>query len=80
VPGELQVTPAGLLVEGPEGVYEIKADTVIYAVGQRPLREEALALAGCAPEFHMLGDCVAPKNILSATQAAFHIARDVGRY
>ncbi|MBR4702404.1 MAG: FAD-dependent oxidoreductase [Oscillospiraceae bacterium] len=75
----LEVTENGLLVSGPEGEYEIEADTVIYAAGQRPLREDALALRDCAPEFHMLGDCVAPKNIVAATQAAFQLARDIGR-
>ena len=75
----LAVTETGLRVSGPEGEYEIAADTVIYAAGQRPLREEALALRPCAPEFYMLGDCVTPKNILAATQAAFQLARDIGR-
>ena len=75
----LEVTDTGLRVAGPEGEYEIKADTVIYAAGQRPLREEALALRDCAKEFYMLGDCVTPKNIVAATQAAFQLARDIGR-
>ncbi len=75
----LEVTERGLLVAGPEGEYELPADTVIYAAGQRPLREEALALENCAPEFYMLGDCVTPKNIVAATQAAFQLARDIGR-
>jgi 2,4-dienoyl-CoA reductase-like NADH-dependent reductase (Old Yellow Enzyme family)/thioredoxin reductase len=42
------------------------ADTVIYAVGQRALREDAYALSDCAPEFYPVGDCVAPKNIMNA--------------
>jgi pyruvate/2-oxoglutarate dehydrogenase complex dihydrolipoamide dehydrogenase (E3) component len=75
----LEVAEGGLVVEGPEGVYKLEADTVIYAAGQRPLREEAEALMNCAPEFYALGDCVTPKNIVTATQAAFHIARDIGR-
>ncbi len=75
----LEVTETGLQVSGPEGEYELPADTVICAAGQRPLREEALALRDCAPEFHMLGDCVTPKNVMAATQAAFQIARDIGR-
>ena len=75
----VEVTETGLRVAGPEGEYEIAADTVIYAAGQRPLREDALALRSCAPEFYMLGDCVAPKNIVAATQAAFQLARDIGR-
>ena len=74
-----EVTETGLRVSGPEGEYELPADTVICAAGQRPLREEALALRDCAPEFHMLGDCVTPKNVMAATQAAFQIARDIGR-
>jgi 2,4-dienoyl-CoA reductase-like NADH-dependent reductase (Old Yellow Enzyme family)/thioredoxin reductase len=73
----LEIDGKGIRVEGPEGVYDIAADTIIYAVGQKPLREEAKALAGCAPEFHMLGDCVTPRNIFAATQAAWSIARDL---
>jgi 2,4-dienoyl-CoA reductase-like NADH-dependent reductase (Old Yellow Enzyme family)/thioredoxin reductase len=75
----VEVTETGLRVAGPEGEYEIAADTVIYAAGQRPLREDALALRDCAKEFYMLGDCVTPKNIVAATQAAFQLARDIGR-
>jgi len=75
----LEVTETGLKVAGPEGEYELPADTVIYAAGQRPLREDAEALRFCAPEFYMLGDCVTPKNIVAATQAAFQLARDIGR-
>ena len=75
----LEVTEKGLLIAGPEGEYELAADTVIYAAGQRPLREEALALQDCAPEFYMLGDCVTPKNIVAATKAAFQLAKDIGR-
>ena len=75
----LEIDDAGIQVEGPEGVYKIEADTMVYAVGQRPLSEEAGALRDSAPEFYMLGDCVTPKNIFAATQAAYTIARDIGR-
>ena len=75
----VEVTEKGLRVAGPEGEYEISADTVIYAAGQRPLREDALALRDCAGEFYMLGDCVTPKNIVAATQAAYQLAKDIGR-
>ena len=54
------------------------ADTVVYAVGQRSIDEDALALNLCAPEFFMLGDCVTPRNIVSATGAAYTVARDIG--
>lgn len=56
-----------------------EADTVIYATGQRPLWDAAISLHDCAPEFYQLGDCLDPRNIFSATQEAFTIARDIGR-
>jgi 2,4-dienoyl-CoA reductase-like NADH-dependent reductase (Old Yellow Enzyme family)/thioredoxin reductase len=53
------------------------ADTVIYAIGQQPLRTEADALRFCAPEFYQIGDCLAAKNIQQATSMAFAVARDI---
>ena len=61
--------------EGSRQLFE--ADTVIYATGQRPLLEEVEALRFCAPEFHQIGDCLAPKNIQQATRMAFAVARDI---
>ena len=54
-----------------------EADTVIYAVGQKPQREAATALYQCAPEFYLLGDCVNPANIMNATASADAIARSI---
>lgn len=64
---------------GASGEVFFEADTVAYAVGQSPLREQALALRGCAPEFYMIGDCVEPKNIHAASSAGYFTARDLGR-
>jgi pyruvate/2-oxoglutarate dehydrogenase complex dihydrolipoamide dehydrogenase (E3) component len=55
------------------------ADTVIYASGQRPLREEGMALRYSAPLFYQIGDCDTPKNILAATSVAHEISRNIGR-
>ncbi|MDR2605825.1 MAG: FAD-dependent oxidoreductase [Oscillospiraceae bacterium] len=55
----------------------VSTDTVIYAVGQRPLRDTAFALSDCTLEFYQIGDCVTPKRILSATQVAYTLARDI---
>ena len=76
----MEIRPDGVLCRQAEGEKLFPADTVIYAVGQRPEREAALALRACAPEFYLLGDCVSPKNITNATGPAFQIARDIGRY
>ena len=53
------------------------ADTVVYAVGQQPRRQAATALYDCAPEFYLLGDCIAPANIMNATSAADAVARAI---
>ncbi|MDR2486588.1 MAG: NAD(P)/FAD-dependent oxidoreductase [Clostridiales Family XIII bacterium] len=75
----LRITDAGVTVEDAEGQREIAADTVVYAVGYSPLREEALAFGALAPEFYVLGDCVQPANIMAATALAWQAARDIGR-
>lgn len=75
----VEINEHGAVGEDKTGTRLYKADTVIYAVGQRPLREEAGALRFCAPEFYQIGDCLTPRNIQAATSAAFHIARDIGR-
>lgn len=74
----LEIGGAGVVCDGPDGQKLLEADTVIYAVGQRALSEEAAALGACAPEFYMLGDCTVPKNIAAATSAAYTVARDIG--
>jgi NADPH-dependent 2,4-dienoyl-CoA reductase/sulfur reductase-like enzyme len=76
----VEISDKGIVGEDQNGQKLFEADTVIYAVGQRPLSDEASALRECAPEFHIIGDCQVPKNIMSATSAAFTIARDIGVY
>ena len=66
--------------DGESGTHLYEADTVIYAVGQRPLMTESETLRECAPEFHAIGDCIVPKDIWTATSNAYYIARDLGRY
>lgn len=67
------------LPDGESGQVTFPADTIIYAVGQRPLREEASALRFAVPEFYQVGDCVMPKNIYEATHTAHYVAQDLGR-
>ncbi len=76
----LEITEQGVKVESLKDNAQslVEADTVIYAVGQRPMTQSALALNDCAPEFYMLGDCTAPKNIRQATNMAYHIVRNLG--
>ncbi len=75
-----EIIDKGVLCETAEGECFFDADSVIFAVGQRPLQEEASELRFCAPEFYQLGDCVTPSNIMNATSTAFTIARSIGRF
>ena len=58
---------------------KIAADTVVYATGQKPLRDDALALHDSAPQVIMLGDCSGVGNIKSATTAAWTAVNNIGR-
>jgi len=73
----LEVDAQGVKCEGPDGIKNFKADTVIYATGQRPLWDEAERLNYCAPDFYMVGDCIAPGNVMNATSMAFSTARNI---
>ena len=77
----LSISQDGVLAENPDGKQTVfDADTVVYAVGQRPLDEEAEALRFLAPEFHRIGDCLVPNNIVEATRTGHFISRNIGRF
>ena len=74
-----KISPEGVTGEEKDGEAFFPADTVVCALGMKPNREEAAALALCAPEFHVLGDCVIPATIYQATNAAYFQALDIGK-
>jgi len=73
----IEITEEGIVGETAGGQLFFAADTVVYAIGQSPLREEADALRFCAPEFYAIGDCVIAKNIMQATSMADAVARNI---
>lgn len=75
----VELSEEGVLVEESGTLRNIRVETIIYAVGQRPLRSEADALCYCAKEFYQIGDCLTPRNITEATRTAYHTALDIGR-
>jgi pyruvate/2-oxoglutarate dehydrogenase complex dihydrolipoamide dehydrogenase (E3) component len=74
------ITASGVICESPNGETSVDADTVIYAVGQAPLADDADTLRFLAPRFYQIGDCLAPKSVHAATSSAYAIANDVGRF
>jgi 2,4-dienoyl-CoA reductase-like NADH-dependent reductase (Old Yellow Enzyme family)/thioredoxin reductase len=75
VPGILASGTASENV-GERKLYE--ADTVVCALGLLSACEAADELRFCAPVFHQLGDCLAPRTVYEATRAARQIALDIG--
>ena len=73
-----EITESGVFAETTDGETVFTADTVIYATGQAPLADEAIALHDCAAGFYLVGDCAAPANIMNATHTAFVTACDIG--
>ena len=73
------ITPEGVTGQGPDGEVFFPADTVACALGMKPRRAEAEALALCAPEYYVVGDCVVPATVYQATSAAYFAALDIGR-
>ena len=73
------ISASSVSCDNVSGSFDLPADTVVIATGQNPLRDEAFALSSIAPEFYQIGDCSTPANILTATQAAYAIAKNIGR-
>ena len=74
-----RIVEDGVWCSAEDGEKFFPADTVIYAVGQKSLSEETMALYDCAPYFYPIGDCVRPRNIANATLTAKSIAEGIGR-
>ncbi|MGI6217104.1 MAG: FAD-dependent oxidoreductase [Coriobacteriales bacterium] len=75
-----EVKENGVLCETPDGDKFYEADSVIVAMGMRPLQEETTAFYDCAPQFFPIGDCFAVKNIEAATTAGYMTAKNIGRF
>lgn len=74
-----KIDDAGVWCETKDGDKYFSADSVIYAVGQKALSEEAMALYDSATYFFPIGDCVLPRNIAEANLAGMSVAEDIGR-
>jgi 2-enoate reductase len=73
----LEVGRAGIVVKNAGGKEEIEADTVVLAVGLRPVTELIDALKGTFYPVHAIGDCVSPRRIKGAVWDAFRLAQRI---
>jgi len=73
-----EITDKGVLViDGTGNMIEVQADTVVLSLGVRALREKAEEFRGMAKELHIIGDCVRPRNLMSAIHEAFNITAEM---
>jgi len=74
----VRITEEGLFCSDTDG-NEIffEADTVICAVGQKPLRNVAEKLRDCAPEVIEIGDCLKPGHVTDAVFRGYWAGIDV---
>ena len=75
-----EIRADGVLCDTPDGEKFFPADTVILALGVKPLWEEVDALSSFAGEFYQAGDCRKPRNMMDATGEAWTMANLIGRY
>ncbi len=75
---DIEITDTGVRFRDKSGeVKEVKADNVVLAVKRVPNREVYEALKGLAPEVYNIGDSVAPRYLINATQMAAYYARKI---
>jgi pyruvate/2-oxoglutarate dehydrogenase complex dihydrolipoamide dehydrogenase (E3) component len=75
-----RIADGGVYYTGPDGEAFAKADTAIYATGQKANTKEAFDLACYAKLFYAIGDCSGTETIFAAVKNAYTIARSIGRY
>jgi len=62
-----EISDQGVIITTRQGESQtVEADTVVLAAGSLPDTELYEALKGKVPELHLVGDCVEPRNIMSA--------------
>ncbi|MFC2039515.1 FAD-dependent oxidoreductase, partial [Chloroflexota bacterium] len=72
-----RVTDEGAVIVNKRRRYQadLKADTVVLAVGLKPEESLARALEGKMSEIQCIGDCQEPRKIMDAVWGAYHVAR-----
>jgi len=63
----VEITESSVIMDMAGEVVALPADTVVLAVGARPVNGLAKELEGIVPEIHVIGDCSEPRSISAAT-------------
>jgi len=73
----LEITNKAVVISLGNEIFLLPADTVILAVGMRSDNKLAQALEGAAPEVHMVGDCVRPRDAAEVSYQAAKLAAKI---
>ncbi len=71
----LEITDDGILIAEKYGERAVKADTIVLAVGFKPIRNLSEALKGQVPLVYEVGDCLEPGKVINAIWDGFRKAR-----
>ncbi|NQT47375.1 MAG: FAD-dependent oxidoreductase [Chloroflexi bacterium] len=73
----LEIGETGVVVEFGDDIFSLPADTVVLAVGSKPVNSLAAEMEGLVPELHVIGDCAEPRHAAAATYEAAKVALTV---
>ena len=72
-----EVTDNGLVVTGPEGEYQIEADSILLAAGMKPDRALADSFFNAAPRVFEIGDAIRAGRVVDAVTLGYYRALDI---
>ena len=74
----LEITPNSVKIENADGVQELPADTVLYALGMKSVDYSALKEAAGEAEVFVIGDAIHPGKVDQCTRTGYIAALKVG--
>ncbi|NTV91455.1 MAG: FAD-dependent oxidoreductase [Clostridiales bacterium] len=73
-----RITEDGIICEDAEGNEVLyRADRIICSVGLKARSEAVEALRGLVDDFHVIGDCVKPRQVAQAITTAYYLAKNI---
>jgi 2,4-dienoyl-CoA reductase (NADPH2) len=72
-----EILPDGVIVERVDKTDRIPCDSVVLAMGSRPVQDLVDSLAGMVPEIHVVGDAKGPRKALDAIWEGYDVGRTI---
>ena len=74
----LEITPNSVKIENADGVQELEADTILYALGMKSVDYSALKEAAGDASVYVIGDAIHPGKVDQCTRTGYIAALKVG--